>query len=872
MAVLVVDHTSLQWGTNPNPITSYAYVTPDYDQHEGEYVGGTGWDDANDGVTNGMIYSENMTIYTTGDYYFVAKAKVDQIYANVLSPGTYGNDPYLRLIKERTNASYYESLSGTDGVEEIIGQTWWYSPIIHVHVAYPPDHDIVVSNLDVNDYLTHNEPVDVKATVRNGGLNDESNVEVLFKVNGTVTASKIIASFTAGQVQLVNFSWNPPIGTYNISIEVTPVPGENITDNNLVYKIVHVIPAPSIWVTPQYIEFFNTYGLILTENVTIGNEYFADIPLYFNCSTTDNSGYGWLSVNISSGSVAPGQQLALSAIADTTGMPIGSYSDLIKITSNDPEDPVITIVVNLTIVHVFDTGAVVINSPTGAIPSGATTVNASIHNFGYLDQTDVLVNCTIFAGGIGGVVLDDDLSTNPTDWTITHVDGTAWTWDSVDQRMENSYGYPNAGYLDSPVLDCSGKTGMSLSFWHFWDADYSGAQQDGYVRGSIDGGATFPYLIDEFHHNDPAEETAVKEYDIPWADGQSDVMIRFDIYNDNDWYWRIDDFNVSAEIAGDMVYYAETLVDVPSFETRFVEFTPAWNAGMGVFGILVTTLLTGDQNASNDMVTEVVSVEGPGLSYSPGSYDFGTMLVGTTDATSFDIWNSGVGTLSYALSESASSVTLSSYGGTSSGEHDPITVTVDTTGLPAGVVYSCDIGISSDGGSGVFGVDVFVVDSTTPMIDVEQTLYDRGFPIRRTLDGEWGAAQSFTPTMTAISGAEVYLRAFGTPEFDLTVELREDSPTGTLLDTIVFTPGEVGTSYSWLWCDFADEPVTPGTSYFVVIPPAPSGITTSFGYEWAYAFGNQYDDGAFWFTRNGGVLWRDLPAMYEFAFKTYGLL
>ena len=306
-------------------------------------------------------------------------------------------------------------------------------------------------------------------------------------------------------------------------------------------------------------------------------------------------------------------------------------------------------------------------------------MNASIHNFGYLDQTDVLVNCTIFAGGIGGVVLDEDFSTNPTDWTITHVDGTAWTWDSYDQRMENTYGYPNAGYLDSPVLDCSGKTGMSLSFWHFWDADYSGAQQDGYVRGSIDGGATFPYLIDEFHHNDPAEETAVKEYDIPWADGQSDVMIRFDIYNDNDWYWRIDDFNVSAEIAGDMVYYAETLVDVPSFETRFVEFTPAWNAGMGVFGILVTTLLTGDQNASNDMVTEVVSVEGPGLSYSPGSYDFGTMLVGTTDATSFDIWNSGVGTLSYALSESASWVTLSSYGGTSSGEHDPITVTVDTT-------------------------------------------------------------------------------------------------------------------------------------------------------------------------------------------------
>lgn len=67
-----------------------------------------------------------------------------------------------------------------------------------------------------------------------------------------------------------------------------------------------------------------------------------------------------------------------------------------------------------------------------------------------------------------------------------------------------------------------------------------------------------------------------------------------------------------------------------------------------------------------------------------------------------------------------------------------------------------------------------------------------------------------------------------------------------------------------------DTPTTPNTDYFIVCPPAPSGITISFGYEWGYAFGNQYDDGAFWFTRDGGGLWRDLPTMYEFCFKTYG--
>ena len=152
-----------------------------------------------------------------------------------------------------------------------------------------------------------------------------------------------------------------------------------------------------------------------------------------------------------------------------------------------------------------------------------------------------------------------------------------------------------------------------------------------------------------------------------------------------------------------------------------------------------------------------------------------------------------------------------------------------------------------------------------------QPNFDRGFPIRHALDGDWGAAQSFTPASGTITNADIYLRKFGTPEFDLTVELREDDPEGTLIDTLVFTVSEVGSSWSWFNLDFSDTTITPGTEYFIVVPTAPSGVTTSFGYEWGYAFGNQYDDGAFWFTRDGGGLWRDLPAVYEFAFKTYGI-
>jgi len=159
---------------------------------------------------------------------------------------------------------------------------------------------------------------------------------------------------------------------------------------------------------------------------------------------------------------------------------------------------------------------------------------------------------------------------------------------------------------------------------------------------------------------------------------------------------------------------------------------------------------------------------------------------------------------------------------------------------------------------------------TVQGVDLNQSMFNRGFPIRHATDGDWAAAQSFMPTLDTLTSAEIRLRRFGNPEFNLTVELRSDHPQGTLLDTLLFTPEEVPSSWGWFNLDFADTAVTPDTDYFIVCPPTPSGVTTSFGYEWGYAFGDQYPNGSFWFTRDGGGLWRDLPTMYEFCFRTYG--
>ena len=775
-------------------------------------------------------------------------------------------------------ASYESAMPGY----EVLGFTnagedpWENTDALHCRAKGIPDLDMIhITHDELINQMPNDAGFKVEADILAYGAGNSVSSPQLHWRNSTDNVWNA-ESMTAEEDTYTAFIPNHPCGemiSYYISAEnangdvfKNPFIG---TDDPFSFMVTLV---PDIWIDPSSITLYGNEGEILTDILTVGNDDFAGEALNLTLTTTNTDGFGWLSVDITNASIMPGNELNVTVSADTANLSIDTYNEEIIINSNDPDTPMLTIPITLEVVYGDNVGAISVNYPTGAIPDGSYIINATIQNFGSNNQTNVPVNCTIFEGGIGGTILDEDFSSNPTDWMITHEDGTAWTWDSSDQRMENSYsGYPNIGTLDSPVLDCSGKQGIALSFWHHWKADYTSGDQDGWVRGSVDGGNTFPYLIDEFHHNDPPQETAVKTYDLPWADNQENVVIRFDVANHNDWYWYVDDVNLTADITGPLVYYSEETVDVNAYESTDIEFSPMWNAIDGVYGIQVSTLLGTDENPVNDHTAEVVFIEGPALSFDPVEYNAGMIMVNETDTTSFDIWNSGLGTLSYTLTESCDWLDLSLYSGDSTGENDTITLDIDTSGLDAGS-YHCDVNISSNGGTGIFSVDMAVITSDTPLEDVSQSVFDRGFPIRHAVDGDWAGAQNFTPTMSSIAKVDLYLRSFGTPEFDLVVELREDDPEGTLLDSVTFSPSEVSSSWEWFSVDFADTPVVSGTDYFIVIPPAPSGISSSFGYEWGYALDDVYDGGSFWFTRDGGVLWRDLPDSYEFTFATHGLI
>ena len=143
--------------------------------------------------------------------------------------------------------------------------------------------------------------------------------------------------------------------------------------------------------------------------------------------------------------------------------------------------------------------------------------------------------------------------------------------------------------------------------------------------------------------------------------------------------------------------------------------TTGLNHGAYNCTIVITTnvSMTGYFNVTVNIISQTY----PALAVFPQSHYFGILLEGVTEETTFEIWNSGTGMVSYTLAWDASWVTVSPTNGSSTGEHDPITVTIDTTGLPLNATQECHITIESNAGNKVYVV--WVIIGTTPKIEIE---------------------------------------------------------------------------------------------------------------------------------------------------------
>jgi hypothetical protein len=261
----------------------------------------------------------------------------------------------------------------------------------------------------------------------------------------------------------------------------------------------------------------------------------------------------------------------------------------------------------------------------------------------------------------------------------------------------------------------------------------------------------------------------------------------------------------------------------------------------------------------------------PTLGYDPSSFDFGVMDFDETSSTSFKILNEGSGTLNYSLSESESWIEVTPLSGESSGEMDSITVSIDTTGLSVGAHHG-DIQITSTGGSGSFAVDVYVMSDNT-VVDVEQSLFDRGF---RLMPG-WDAAQAFVTGQTLYSHIDLYMAKFGNPG-QVTFELRKDSLDGALVHEATIDADDVPNVPYWGWysVDLSGVTLESGETYFIILHDATSADTHNcINWGWCDSYspgsGGPYDGGWFYFRKEGNPHWSPIRD-WDYTFTVYSLI
>jgi thermitase len=322
----------------------------------------------------------------------------------------------------------------------------WYSYITIPPPTTEKIHDMAVTKIYTTPSSpTVGQATTIYVTVKNEGNQAESNVPVKAYIDGSQVDSTKFVSLSAGQSTTKSFSWTPSTAkTYSVKGEVGVVSGETDTADNSKTISVIVTPLPehdmavtNVYTTPSS----PTVGQATTINVTVkneGNQAESNVPVkaYVDGSQVDSTKYvslsagqsttesfpwtpgtaktysvkgevgvvsgetdtvdntkiidvyaspkGWLSVSPTSGTVNLGSQTNINVIFNTTDLSIGDYYANINITSNDPDESVVTVPVHLTVRPkpvIFDT-----EQPKNPYPSifgthnGAITPNVTIYN------------------------------------------------------------------------------------------------------------------------------------------------------------------------------------------------------------------------------------------------------------------------------------------------------------------------------------------------------------------------------------------------------------------------------------------------------------------------------------------------------------
>jgi hypothetical protein len=105
----------------------------------------------------------------------------------------------------------------------------------------PAEHDVVLSGYEKPRSVQPGDTALFSVTVLNFGLSHESSVLVDLLVDGVATDFSAVGPLPSGSLSNVTLRWTPQEeGVYNVTFYVHPVPGETVTDDNVVSAMISV--------------------------------------------------------------------------------------------------------------------------------------------------------------------------------------------------------------------------------------------------------------------------------------------------------------------------------------------------------------------------------------------------------------------------------------------------------------------------------------------------------------------------------------------------------------------------------------------------------------------------------------------------------
>ena len=321
----------------------------------------------------------------------------------------------------------------------------------------------------------------------------------------------------------------------------------------------------------------------------------------------------------------------------------GNYTIVVKtLMPGDEDDSNNATQTTVWINDIYDVGATAINYPVDGdvYPTGSYSVNATVENFGNVNLNDVAVKCSIYRITSSVTVIDESFEDAfpPSGWA-TYAVGSGWYQSSSYSHTGTYCAYHTYEYtscddwLVTPQFTVP--DGAVLTFWErtYWDSYYvyhgiwistgSGDPADGdFVELMEDNAATGGTWV----------QTTV---DLSaYAGQQVYIAFRYQGYNADT--WAIDDVMISSPAGTTLVFEDLKTVTIDAWQQEYVEFSPWTVTTEGDYIINVTTMLTGDEDNTNNAteakitINDIYDVGATAINYPPDLVSTGSYIINAT--------------------------------------------------------------------------------------------------------------------------------------------------------------------------------------------------------------------------------------------------